>query len=57
MGATTQKEWEDSLETLISSPKLINGLGIRGRRFIETEYSLDIMAPRMRDLLRSVAYH
>ncbi len=47
-------KWADVLRKLCDDPYLRNRLGVAGRRRVATEYSLEVMAPRLERLLRSV---
>lgn len=47
-------QWGDVLRKLCDDPSLRERLGAAGRMKVETEYSLQVMAPRLEKLLRSV---
>lgn len=53
--ASTDKEWLESLTRLAADPDLCRALGTAGRARIESEFSLKVQAPRMVELLKSVA--
>jgi glycosyltransferase involved in cell wall biosynthesis len=53
--ATTLEEWSDAIERLLSDPGLAARMGAAGRRKIEGRYSLQVAAPRLAGVLRSVA--
>jgi glycosyltransferase involved in cell wall biosynthesis len=53
--ATSESEWRVALHRLIADPSLRRRMGERGRRLVETSYSLDSQAPRLIDLFESVA--
>jgi glycosyltransferase involved in cell wall biosynthesis len=53
--ATGEAEWRDSLLRLIDDPGLRRTFGAAGRRRIEQSYSLDVHAPRLVGLLKSLA--
>jgi len=52
--ARTDEEWRAELTTLLNDPALRRRMGQAGRRKVEAEYSLQVWAPRVADLLRSV---
>lgn len=51
----TSEEWRGALERLRRNPRERSALGHEGRRIVEREYSLDVVAPRMIELVRSLA--
>lgn len=53
--ATGEAEWRDSLVRLIGDPALRHSFGAAGRRRVEQHCSLDVHAPRLIGLLRSLA--
>lgn len=53
--AATPAEWSEALVRLIEDPPLRAKLGDAGRDKVETGYSLSVQAPRLVELLRSVA--
>jgi glycosyltransferase involved in cell wall biosynthesis len=53
--ATGEAEWRDSLLRLIDDPALRRQFGAAGRRRVEQSYSLEVHAPRLVGLLRSLA--
>ena len=52
--ATTTDEWIDALSRLIEDPNLRFRMGQAGRSMVESEYSLQMQAPRLEGMLRSV---
>jgi glycosyltransferase involved in cell wall biosynthesis len=52
---SSHDEWVAALERLVADPALRRRWGEGGRRRAEEAYSLDVMAPRLIDLLGSVA--
>ena len=52
--ATTTDEWIDALSRLIEDPQLRFRMGQAGRSMVESEYSLQMQAPRLERMLRSV---
>jgi glycosyltransferase involved in cell wall biosynthesis len=55
--AETPQEWEWALRTLHANPRLCDEMGAAGRKKVETEYSLQVMGPRVADLLLRAAKH
>jgi glycosyltransferase involved in cell wall biosynthesis len=53
--ATTTREWISALRALREKCQLRQRMGRRGRTKVELEYSLQVTAPRLVSLLRSVA--
>jgi len=53
--AGSEDEWLEKLGRLVHSVELRRQLGYAGRRTVETEYSSKVQAPRVFELLRSVA--
>ncbi len=53
--AATEEEWRVALRRLRDDPRLRIRMGEAGRRKVEAEYSLELVAPRLRDLLRAAA--
>jgi glycosyltransferase involved in cell wall biosynthesis len=53
--ATSLEEWRNCLGTLIDDAGLRSRMGSAGRKRVEEEYSLQVHAPRLAALLRSVA--
>jgi glycosyltransferase involved in cell wall biosynthesis len=53
--AETTSDWVSSLFRLASEPELRRSMGIAGRRRAEANYSLDAVAPKLIELLYSVA--
>lgn len=52
--AGTEQEWEEALIKLIVSPDLRRRMGVAGRKRVKSEYSVQVQAPRLEQLLRSV---
>jgi glycosyltransferase involved in cell wall biosynthesis len=50
----TQTEWESALRTLLLNPDLRKKMGQAGRRKVEDQFSLQVTAPRLAALLKSV---
>lgn len=53
--ATTEAEWRDAVERLLSDPELRTRMGRRSRERAAAEYSLAAQAPRVVDAIRSAA--
>jgi glycosyltransferase involved in cell wall biosynthesis len=51
--ANTQQDWRDALAALHESPGLRARMGQAGRRKVEEEYSLQVIAPRLARVLRN----
>ena len=52
--ATTTDEWIEALSNLLEDPQLRFSMGQAGRSMVESEYSLQMQAPRLEWMLRSV---
>jgi len=52
--ASTQSEWIHALETLRTNKSLRESMGKAGRKKVEARYCLQVVAPRLVSLLRSV---
>lgn len=52
--AETEKEWRDCVGRLLSDPQLRQEMGAAGRLQIEEGYSLQVWAPKIADILRSL---
>jgi hypothetical protein len=52
--AATEQQWEAALTRLILDPDLRRRMGSMGRQRVESEYSLQVQAPRLEQLLRSL---
>lgn len=52
--ASTEAEWLDALTRLAADPALRRRMGLAGRARVEAEFSLQVQAPRVVDLIRSV---
>ena len=53
--ASTPSEWREALEMLRQDPNLRLRMGQAGRRIVEQRYSLQVVAPRLHELLRATA--
>jgi len=53
--ATTEAEWLNALDLLRGQPRVCEEFGCAGRKKVESLYSLEATAPRMVELLASVA--
>jgi glycosyltransferase involved in cell wall biosynthesis len=53
--ASSDEEWTRALARLIESPTLRREIGLRGRETVEAGYSLEVVAPRLIEILRQVA--
>lgn len=53
--AQQEEEWEDRLIQLMREEGLRREMGLKGRMAVEREYSLEVSAPRLLDLLRRVS--
>lgn len=51
--ASTAEEWEAALMLLLEDPELCQRMGINGRAQVESEYSLQVQAPRYAKILRA----
>ena len=52
--AKTTEEWIEALSRLLENPELRLRMGRAGRSMVESEYSLQMQAPRLERMLRSV---
>ena len=52
-GATSAREWTETLEALLASPNLRAHMGRAGRAIAERHYSLAALAPRLANILRA----
>jgi glycosyltransferase involved in cell wall biosynthesis len=52
--ARTDSEWFDALDALCQDAALRKRMGNNGRKVMEQNYSLQITAPKLTDLIRSV---
>ena len=55
MLASTEDEWIEKLATLLRSVELRKKLGDAGRITVETKYSAEVQAPRVHNIIASVA--
>jgi glycosyltransferase involved in cell wall biosynthesis len=55
--ASSDQEWADSILALSKDRGLRSTLGKAGRRKVEREYSLQVTAPRLLDILKAAASH
>lgn len=53
--ASTEEEWVERLKRLLRSPSLRTRLGTAGRLTVEANYSTSVHAPRVYEILKSVA--
>jgi glycosyltransferase involved in cell wall biosynthesis len=53
--AATEGQWAEALAQLITQPDLRRRMGSAGRQRVQSEFSLQVLAPRLEKLLRSVA--
>jgi glycosyltransferase involved in cell wall biosynthesis len=51
--ASNEQEWVQAFELLCSDPLLRQSFGRAGRARVEQEYSLDVMAPKLEEILSS----
>ena len=54
LAASSQKDWVDSLILLLEDSAEAEYRGMQGRRLVETNYSLDIIAPRLASYFREL---
>jgi len=52
--ASAHSQWCAALRNLCDDPSLRRRMGLAGRKRVEAEYSLQVSAPRLEALLRSV---
>jgi len=55
--AETLPQWQDFLEQLVTDQALCCQMGASGRARVVSDFSLDVAAPRLHDLLKSVVGH
>ncbi len=55
LGARVTDEWVDALNSLLEAPGSGAEMGAVGRRIVARDYSLSALAPRMAEILRTVA--
>lgn len=53
--ASTPQEWEAALAHLLMCPSLRQRMGASGRALVENQYTVQVQAPRLAKLLRSLA--
>lgn len=51
--AATDKQWEQALFSLWENPELRRAMGSQGRREVEAHYSLQVVAPRLANLIKA----
>lgn len=51
--ANNLDEWTEALLTLANDPQLCSQMGVKGREIVESEYCLQVTAPKLAQLLRS----
>lgn len=54
MGATNQSEWVDGLDMLLTRPEMAGEMGTAGRQIVLNHFSVEVIAPRLAALLRTV---
>lgn len=52
-GATTPHEWVEALQELLADPDLCTRLGHNGRQVAQQHFSLDVLAPRLANTLKT----
>jgi glycosyltransferase involved in cell wall biosynthesis len=55
LAASSIDDWVDALTTLLRDQDLSASMGAAGRRIVESYYSLNVIAPRLAALLKSVS--
>jgi glycosyltransferase involved in cell wall biosynthesis len=53
--ASTEEEWVEKLDRLLSSAELRNRIGQEARRTVEREYSAEVQGPRVAKIMRDTA--
>jgi glycosyltransferase involved in cell wall biosynthesis len=53
--ASTEDQWVEALALLIAQPDLRRRMGMTGRKIVESEFSLQVQAPRLEGLLRGLS--
>ncbi len=53
--ASTEEQWAEALARLVAQADLRRRMGSAGRQGVQAEFSLQVLAPRLEGLLRSVA--
>lgn len=53
--ATDESEWREALARLIADPEMRSRFGKAGRSIAETDYSLEVQAPRLIEILKAAA--
>jgi glycosyltransferase involved in cell wall biosynthesis len=53
--ASTEEEWVEKLDRLLSSAELRNRIGQEARRTVEREYSAEVQGPRVATIMRETA--
>lgn len=54
-GAVQPKDWVDALESLLASPERCARMGQTGRAVAELHYSIEVLAPRLANILRGAS--
>lgn len=54
IAASTQSQWTDALIALLESKDMHSKMGATGREIIETQFSIDVIAPRLAACLRGM---
>jgi glycosyltransferase involved in cell wall biosynthesis len=52
--ARNERDWEEKLLTLIEEEGLRREMGVKGRRTVEEDYSLEVHAPRLLSVMKEV---
>ena len=53
--ASTEGQWTEALARLVAQPDLRRRMGSAGRKMVESEFSLQVLAPRLEGLLRGLS--
>ncbi len=53
--ASSDAEWQEALDRLLTDPALRRAMGTAGRRKVEQRYSLQVWTPRLADMLHQTA--
>ena len=53
--ASTEEEWSESINRLVSNPRLRKQMGEAGRQIVEERFSLQAWAPRVAEIVSSIA--
>jgi glycosyltransferase involved in cell wall biosynthesis len=55
LGARTESEWVDAIESLLKDPGRASELGLRGRQVVLSHFSIGVVAPTIAGYLRAFA--